>query len=68
MVKRAIPAEKLLQKAKKIISDVKCIKPVDMAVKYALKNAGKNDVICISGSLYVVGEAKVYLSKILRKT
>lgn len=40
-------------------------KKVSDAVKYALSVAGKGDLICITGSLYVVGEARRnWLSKV----
>ena len=37
--------------------------PVAGAVKIAIENSGPDDVICIAGSLYVVGEAKEAIEK-----
>lgn len=36
---------------------------VSDAVKFALSNAGKEDVICVTGSLFTVGEALRYVNK-----
>jgi folylpolyglutamate synthase/dihydropteroate synthase len=36
---------------------------VAAAAKIAIENSGPDDVICISGSLYVVGEAKEAIEK-----
>ena len=38
-------------------------KNVKDAVDFAIKNAGKNDLVCITGSLYIVGEARKELLK-----
>ena len=38
-------------------------KNVKNAVDFAIKNAGKNDLVCITGSLYIVGEARKELLK-----
>ncbi|RLF29175.1 MAG: hypothetical protein DRJ99_03830 [Thermoplasmata archaeon] len=38
-------------------------KNVKDAVDFAVKNAGKNDLVCITGSLYIVGEARKELLK-----
>jgi dihydrofolate synthase/folylpolyglutamate synthase len=60
---RALPPEKLYAMAKKIISDVTIVPDVAGAAKNAIENAGPDDVICIAGSLYVVGEAKEAIEK-----
>ncbi|MCK4983916.1 MAG: bifunctional folylpolyglutamate synthase/dihydrofolate synthase, partial [Desulfobacterales bacterium] len=55
---RALPPQKLYATAKKIISDVTTVADVAKAAKHAIETAGPDDVVCIAGSLYVVGEAK----------
>jgi dihydrofolate synthase/folylpolyglutamate synthase len=57
-IDRALAPEKLYPVAQKIISDIHVIPDVDKAIIYAIENASPKDVICIAGSLYVVGEAK----------
>ena len=52
-------AMKELRKSKKfrhLDLNVKVIPDVKKAVKYALKNSGKNDVVCVCGSVFVAGE------------
>jgi dihydrofolate synthase/folylpolyglutamate synthase len=49
--------------AKKALSDVTIVPDVTGAAKNAIENAGPDDVICIAGSLYVVGEAKEAIEK-----
>ena len=65
---RALAPEKLYAMAKKIISDVTIVPDVAGAAKNAIENAGPDDVICIAGSLYVVGEAKEAIEKGLIKS
>lgn len=36
---------------------------VDSAIKYSLKISRENDIICLTGSLYTVGEAEAYFLK-----
>ena len=60
---RALPPQKLYAAAKKIISDVTTAPTVAAAAKQAIEAAGPNDVVCIAGSLYVVGEAKEAIEK-----
>jgi dihydrofolate synthase/folylpolyglutamate synthase len=57
-IDRALAPEKLYPVAQKIISDIHVIPDVDKAIIHAIENASPEDVICIAGSLYVVGEAK----------
>jgi dihydrofolate synthase/folylpolyglutamate synthase len=57
-VERALSPEKLFRKANKIIQDIEIIPDVEEAVKHAIKISSASDVICIAGSLYLVGEAK----------
>jgi dihydrofolate synthase/folylpolyglutamate synthase len=60
---RALPLQKLYAIAKKIISDVTTVSDVAKAAKHAIETSGPNDVVCIAGSLYVVGEAKEAIEK-----
>ena len=55
---RSTDPNDLLPIAKKIIEDITIITNVEKAVKYAIQTSGKDDAVCISGSLYLVGEAK----------
>lgn len=60
-IDRAIPAEKLADTAKKYASQIDIIPDVARALDHALKESGPDDVICVAGSLYVVGEAKSHI-------
>jgi len=62
-IDRAMPPEALYPIAKNILPDVTVIADVSQAIKHALKTASPDDVICIAGSLYVVGEAKEAFEK-----
>ncbi|MFH2220392.1 MAG: folylpolyglutamate synthase/dihydrofolate synthase family protein [Pseudomonadota bacterium] len=62
-IDHAIAPEKLYPVAKKIVSNTQIVHDVGKAVKYAIDTASPDDVVCISGSLYVVGEAKAALGK-----
>jgi dihydrofolate synthase/folylpolyglutamate synthase len=65
---RALAPEKLHAIAKKSVADVRIIADVAAAAQYAIKTADSDDVICIAGSLYVVGEAKEAIEKGLLKS
>ncbi len=60
-IDRAIPADKLTDLAKPYASIVETIPDVARAVQRTLDISGPDDVICVAGSLYVVGEAKTAL-------
>jgi dihydrofolate synthase/folylpolyglutamate synthase len=60
---RALDPQCLYKTAQKIISDVSIVPDVAGAAKIAIENSGPDDVICIAGSLYVVGEAKAAIEK-----
>lgn len=62
-INRALTPEKLYSAAKEVISDIKIIHDVSKAIKYVIKTTPKNDAICITGSLYLVGEAIEYFEK-----
>ncbi len=49
--------------AKPLISNIQIISDVGDAVRYAISTSGPEDAVCIAGSLYVVGEAKVALDE-----
>ena len=57
-IDRAIDVNLLYDAAKTVITDVKIIPEVSEALNYALKNSSLSDIICVTGSLYVIGEAK----------
>jgi dihydrofolate synthase/folylpolyglutamate synthase len=50
--------QKLEPIARNILPAVTIIPDVKQALKHAIKTAAPEDVICVAGSLYVVGEAK----------
>jgi len=60
---RALDPRRLYVTAKNIISDVSIAPDVAGAAKIAIENSGPDDVICIAGSLYVIGEAKEAIEK-----
>ncbi len=62
-IDRATPAPKLADIARKYATDVDIIPSVEAAVLQTLGNCDNDDVVCIAGSLYVVGEAKTALRK-----
>jgi dihydrofolate synthase/folylpolyglutamate synthase len=62
-IDRALPPEKLYHIIKDKIEDIKIIHNVDKAVTHAVDTTSHDDVICIAGSLYVVGEAKETFEK-----
>jgi dihydrofolate synthase/folylpolyglutamate synthase len=61
-INRALDPKKLEALAKKITPRVTIIADVSQALEYAIKRASPDDVICVAGSLYVVGEAKEALA------
>ena len=62
-IDRALAPEKLYAVATEMISDIRIIPDVDRAIIHAVENASSDDVLCIAGSLYVVGEAKEFFEK-----
>ncbi|MFA5181365.1 MAG: folylpolyglutamate synthase/dihydrofolate synthase family protein [Syntrophales bacterium] len=55
---RSMPPSELLPIARAFLQRAEIIQsPVD-AIKYALSLAGEDDLICVTGSLYLVGEIK----------
>ena len=62
-IDRALETQRLFETAKKMISDVRIISDVAQAVEQAVATAEFNGIVCIAGSLYVVGEAKAAIEK-----
>jgi dihydrofolate synthase / folylpolyglutamate synthase len=67
-IDRAIPAQRLGAVAKEFSPHVEIIQNVGDALRLALATTAKEDVICVAGSLYVVGEAKTALRDLNRLT
>jgi dihydrofolate synthase/folylpolyglutamate synthase len=63
-IDRANSAERLSVLAKAHLADVTTIGDVALAVRHALDSSKADDVICIAGSLYVVGEAQTALREL----
>ena len=63
-IDRALPPKALHKVARQMLSDIKIIPDVNRAVQHAVDTASTHDVVCVAGSLYVVGEAKEALEKI----
>jgi dihydrofolate synthase/folylpolyglutamate synthase len=63
-INRAIPADQLAVTARRYFKDVVVVPGVHDAVKKAMQDSKPDDVVCVAGSLYVVGEAKTALRKL----
>ncbi|RPJ82332.1 MAG: bifunctional folylpolyglutamate synthase/dihydrofolate synthase [Deltaproteobacteria bacterium] len=59
-IDRAIDPMIMKPVAEKYISDVIIVDDVSEAVQYALETVSQDEAVCISGSLYVVGEARSF--------
>jgi len=64
-IARALEPEALFAEAKKWADDVTIVRNVSQAVQRAVETAGESEAVCVAGSLYVVGEAKTALEKVL---
>jgi dihydrofolate synthase/folylpolyglutamate synthase len=64
-IDRGLAPEKLYSEARQYGKDISIFPDVRRAVRQAIQQADPDDVICIAGSLYVVGEAKACLSQLL---
>ena len=62
-IDRALPVDTLYPIAAALTADVRKIPDVSRAIAFAVQNARPEDVICVAGSLYVVGEAKAFLNQ-----
>ena len=61
-IQRALPTEILAATAKELSKEVDVVPDVSRAVAAAIESSAPDDVVCIAGSLYVVGEAKAALA------
>jgi dihydrofolate synthase/folylpolyglutamate synthase len=66
VIDRALEPDVLYDVAKQVVTNVRKFPSVEDAVTHAVKTAKPDEVICIAGSLYVVGEAKQVLEKSVR--
>ncbi|MBW2593506.1 MAG: bifunctional folylpolyglutamate synthase/dihydrofolate synthase [Deltaproteobacteria bacterium] len=62
-IDRALPTDTLNAAARQMISHITRIDDVGKAVRHAIQTAAPDEVVCIAGSLYVVGEAKETFEK-----
>ncbi len=53
---RALKPEILAQEAQEFSNNIVVKKDISSSLKYAFQKANKNDLICVTGSLYLVGE------------
>ena len=60
---RTLRSEILAQEAQKFTSNVIVKKDISSSLKCAFQKAGKNDLICVTGSLYLVGELLEVIKK-----
>lgn len=59
-IDRSLEPAEIVKKIKKRGKEVIIKRGVSEAIKFALTQAGEDDLICITGSLYVVGEAVMF--------
>jgi dihydrofolate synthase/folylpolyglutamate synthase len=62
-IDRALSVDTLYPIAAALTADVQKIPDVSSAIAFAVQNARSEEVICVAGSLYVVGEAKAFLGQ-----
>lgn len=62
-IDRSLPPAALRREAEKIIRDITVIPDVASALNHAIKTSGAKDVVCVAGSLYLVGEVKEAIEK-----
>ena len=55
---RAVPPSELIELAKLYCNRVEAIAEIDQALRRAQAMAAKEDLICVAGSLYLIGEIK----------
>jgi dihydrofolate synthase/folylpolyglutamate synthase len=65
---RAAPVSLLERALKENGKAVEAIEDLEKAIKRGLSLTGEEDLLCITGSLYVVGEAKAYFHPPTQKT
>lgn len=61
-IDRALPVDRVAEVARSLTAQVEVVADVGDAVRHAIRTSRQGDVICIAGSLYVVGEAKTALA------
>lgn len=61
VIDRAADAEYIAKEILNYKTAVTIVKNVNSAVEHAISLAGMNDIICITGSIFVVGEARDWL-------
>lgn len=61
--KKALPAGAVEKEFRKHVKDVQMITPIRKAVDAALQKANKNDLVCITGSIFTASEAFAYFGK-----
>ncbi len=62
-IDRALPTQTLLEYAKTLCRDIEVIDDAGKALGYAVATAGSDEIICVAGSLYVVGDVKAAIEK-----
>lgn len=62
-INRALSVETLYPVASSMTDNVHMISDVEEALSFAVRDSSPDDVICVAGSLYVVGEAKAFLTQ-----
>jgi dihydrofolate synthase/folylpolyglutamate synthase len=62
-IDRALAPEELHDAARDLIDDITLKPDVASALRYALDSAAPGEVICVGGSLYMVGDAKSALEQ-----
>ena len=62
-IDRSLHPETLRKEAEKIIHDITVIPDVVSALNHAVRTSDSKDVVCITGSLYLVGEVKAAIEK-----
>jgi dihydrofolate synthase/folylpolyglutamate synthase len=62
---RAIDPEKLVEMAQAFGHEVLCIEDIPQAVEKALQQVGKDGLVLITGSIFVVAEARKYWEKLV---
>jgi dihydrofolate synthase/folylpolyglutamate synthase len=66
-IDRAVPPQELLQSAKKYKKNhIEIVEKPSEALQRALLTADVEDLICVTGSLYLVGEIKQAFAGIMR--
>ncbi|MFP4668852.1 MAG: bifunctional folylpolyglutamate synthase/dihydrofolate synthase, partial [Desulfobacterales bacterium] len=60
-IERSLPAARLAKAVRQMTDQAEIIEDVAEAVSRAMETTSENDIVCIAGSLYVVGEAKAAL-------